>query len=315
MEYSDFILKTFLDDACGPLRQLAEQKGLRFSMTFNGPSHGSFRADCGRIRQALTSLGLNAIQLTSEGEVGVSLETLEEDEESALIRFEVRGYGGDVPEGALKKLFQVLILEDDAKTGKPADRDPGLLISKGLVERMGGKICLEDGDEKGGAWIILRLAKSASASVVALEKGLLQSAVRGARILVVEDNYMNQQVALKHLEKLGFKVHAVENGLEALDALRVRNFDLVLMDCQMPELDGYETTRRIRASGKPAFNSIPIVAMTANNIAGDREACEKAGMNDYIAKPFEVRALVDVLNRWLSKDGNRAGAGRRSEAA
>ncbi|MBC7531774.1 MAG: response regulator [Oligoflexus sp.] len=119
------------------------------------------------------------------------------------------------------------------------------------------------------------------------------------RILVAEDNASNQKIAIKVLERMGLHVHVVANGLEVLNALDSIPFDLVLMDCQMPELDGYEATRRIRSHPTLPRTNIPIVAMTANAITGDRERCLAAGMNDYISKPVKFDGLYSVLSRWL----------------
>ena len=122
---------------------------------------------------------------------------------------------------------------------------------------------------------------------------------RPVRILVAEDNPINQKIALKYLEKMGLRADAVANGQEALDALASIPYDLIIMDCQMPELDGYEATRRIRASKTLPRNDIPIVALTANAMAGEKERCLEAGMNDYVSKPVKADVLFAALSRWL----------------
>jgi CheY-like chemotaxis protein len=124
---------------------------------------------------------------------------------------------------------------------------------------------------------------------------------RPAHILVAEDNFINQKVALKILEKLGYRAEAVANGEEAIKALKRIPYDLVLMDCQMPELDGFDATRAIRGPDSPVLDSnIPIIAMTANAMKGDRERCLEAGMDDYIAKPVQPQILVETIEQWLS---------------
>jgi two-component system sensor histidine kinase/response regulator len=123
---------------------------------------------------------------------------------------------------------------------------------------------------------------------------------RRVRILLAEDNAINQKVALKLLEKLGYRADAVANGQEAVTALSSIPYDLVLMDCQMPEMDGYEATRTVRNTDFPVINTdIPIIALTANAMEGDKERCIAAGMNDYLAKPFSPQDLVDILTKWL----------------
>ena len=130
---------------------------------------------------------------------------------------------------------------------------------------------------------------------------------KGVRILLAEDNPTNQLVARKILEKLGFAVDTVANGLEALNVLAGAAYDVVLMDCQMPELDGYEATRRIRKGNGAVLNpNVPIIAMTANAMRGDREQCIEAGMNDYLAKPVDPAVLERMLDRWLSGKGDQA---------
>ncbi len=125
-----------------------------------------------------------------------------------------------------------------------------------------------------------------------------------SRLLVVEDNVVNQQVARGRLEKMGFEVRVVENGAAALDLLQQEHFDLIFMDCQMPVLDGYQTTRRIRQDANNPAVSTPIIAMTAHAMAGDREHCLRAGMDDYVAKPFKTDELRMILERWLKKKVN-----------
>jgi CheY-like chemotaxis protein len=157
-------------------------------------------------------------------------------------------------------------------------------------------------------WFSVRLAKQepqqvssdSDAANLASSDTALEVRRRGARVLVAEDNIVNQEVALGILRKLGLRADAVADGVEAIEALRTLPYDLVFMDVQMPELDGLETTRLIRDPNSPVrHHNIPIVAMTANAMRGDRERCLDAGMNDYVRKPVSPRDFVDALNRWL----------------
>ena len=132
---------------------------------------------------------------------------------------------------------------------------------------------------------------------------------RSARILIVEDNVTNQKLARRMVEKLGHRAAVVANGLEALEAMAGGVFDLILMDCQMPEMDGYEATRAIRQGEAGSARHLPIIAMTANAVEGEREHCLAIGMDDYIAKPVKISVLVAVLERWLGENGCRAGRG------
>jgi CheY-like chemotaxis protein/HPt (histidine-containing phosphotransfer) domain-containing protein len=121
------------------------------------------------------------------------------------------------------------------------------------------------------------------------------------RILIAEDNFINQKVALSIVEKLGYRGFAVGNGLEVIEALKSGTYSVILMDCQMPEMDGYETTERIRAATNEDYTSIPVIALTANAIKGDRERCLAAGMNDYLTKPIRTQELAKMLEKWLPK--------------
>ena len=136
------------------------------------------------------------------------------------------------------------------------------------------------------------------------EKPNLKLTTQGARVLVAEDNAVNQLIAIHQLEKLGCKANAVANGLEVLDALRKIPYDLVLMDCHMPELDGYEATKLIRQSKTEPFYNIPIIAMTANAMKADKDLCIEAGMNDFISKPVKLEEFAAKLEHWLPKTAN-----------
>ena len=179
----------------------------------------------------------------------------------------------------------------------------GLAICKQLVQMMNGKVGLESKLGEGSTfWFTVVFEKQDETDY---QRGMLREPVswRGAgvtgRILLVDDQFTNRAVALAQLEKLGYIVDAVTSGVEALQALRDRNYDLVLMDCQMPEMDGYEATRRIRKDGN---SRVPIIALTASAGAGDMDRCLRAGMNDVLSKPVDLQLLAATLSKWLPAD-------------
>ncbi len=253
------------------------------------------RGDPGRLRQVLINLVGNAVKFTAGGEVRVRAEIT--GCEWIHIRVEDTGIG--IPVEAQGRLFEIFSQADDSTSRRFGGTGLGLAISKRIVEAMGGEIGFESTPEKGSTfWITLHLERSAP----------LVDAVRSAGrpapsrcILTAEDNPINQLVISEQLKTLGYEVTAVSNGLEVLEALATGTYDLVLMDCQMPHLDGYETASRIRQlPGETA--RIPIVALTAHALQEELDKCLAAGMNDYITKPFREEALQRKLERWLGGD-------------
>ncbi len=264
--------------------------------------------DPGRIKQVLNNLLSNAIKFTSAGQISVAVKSEGRVADKNMIRVEVKDTGIGIPKGALSRMFQVFSQADASTTRRFGGTGLGLSISKQLIEKMGGEIGVISHDGEGSNfWFTIALPEGAK-----VEKSKFSTAGNFAelsdkkfRVLVAEDNLVNQKIALKVLQKMGLSVEAVANGHEAIDALRSVPYDLVLMDCQMPELDGYEAARLIRSSRTLPRNQIPIVAMTANAIRGDKEKCLAAGMNDYISKPVKTDELFAVLKKWLMPDPAR----------
>jgi len=264
----------------------------------------SLRGDAGRLRQVLTNLIGNAIKFTDAGEILVTAKVERETAGAVVIRFTVSDTGiGIAPETA-SLLFSPFVQADGSTTRRYGGTGLGLAICRQLVELMRGRIGVESRPGEGSTfWFTAELEKQ---DVRARGDPPFESPARGTaqipvashslRVLVAEDNRVNQQVVLGQLKNLGHRAVAVANGLEALTALEEIDYDVVLMDCYMPELDGYETTARIRA--QPRWRDLPIIAMTASAMASDREQCFAAGMNDYIAKPFKGAELAAVLARF-----------------
>jgi CheY-like chemotaxis protein len=242
--------------------------------------------------------------------------SLEWDSElEAVLRIAVRDTGIGIPPEKRGLLFNKFSQLDASTTRKYGGTGLGLAISQRLIGMMGSEIRVHSEAGRGSEfWFRIRLEKQPpgqvethrrSASVTA-NRPVLVDELRGAnmRILLAEDNITNQQVAIAILRKIGLKAEAVADGREALAALRTIPYDLVLMDVQMPQMDGFEATRFIRDGSSGALNpSIPIIAMTAHAMQGDREKCLAAGMDDYITKPVTPAGLLDMMKKWVAKIG------------
>jgi PAS domain S-box-containing protein len=254
--------------------------------------------DPGRLRQVLTNLVGNAVKFTEGGLVDVKVERLVD----TRLRFLVTDTGIGIPQEVRGRLFTLFSQADSSTSRRFGGSGLGLAISQRIVEQMNGEIGYESTPGVGSVfWFILPFeAASPPAPALCARSGnaAARSDGRQYRILVAEDNAINQLVITHELAALGYEVVAVNNGVEALEALEQSAFDLVLMDCQMPELDGYEASRRIRAS-PGELRRVPIVALTAHALKEDLERCIEAGMNDTITKPFREDVLRQKLERWL----------------
>ena len=323
LETLDFDLRSTLKDTVDLLTIGAHEKGLELVCLVEPTVPLLLRGDPGRLRQILINLGGNAVKFTDKGNIVIRVSMEGEDEQNVTIRFAVSDTGIGIPANRLDSLFTPFTQVDSSKTRKYGGTGLGLAISKQLAESMGGKIGLESKEGIGSTFWFTAVferqpAGSGSAQEkfawiegeVAMEPSAGEPAISGngyckMRILVAEDNPVNQKVAQAMLKKMGLRTDVVANGQEAVNALQMIPYNLVLMDCQMPEMDGFEATRIIRLGGSKALNpSIPIIAMTAATMRGDREKCIQAGMNDFIAKPVQKRELSEMLARWLATNDN-----------
>ncbi len=302
LEIVEFSLPNLIDDVEKMLSFTAENKGIRLYSDIDRNILPCLKGDPGRLRQILTNLVSNAIKFTGKGHVKIHANQVETVDGKVHVQFKVEDTGIGIPKSALSRMFQAFSQADASTTRKFGGTGLGLSISKRLVDLMEGQIGVESEDGKGSNfWFTIPLLPGELTSFENNKVENKETIVTSypARILVAEDNAINQKIALVTLKKLGYKPHAVANGNEVLDALREIPFDLVLMDCQMPIMDGYEATTIIRKSENLNFKNIPIIAMTANALKGDMEKCLKIGMTDYISKPFKERALHEVIERNL----------------
>ena len=312
LEKLPFNLADVVDDTYKKMENLATSKGLRFLREVKDSELAMVQGDSGRVRQVLTNLMMNAIKFTQEGYVETSVRLMDLEDEVG-VRIDIKDTGIGMSQSTIDTLFQAFSQADSSTTRKFGGTGLGLSITKRLVELMDGEIGVESELGKGTlVWLTLRFPKAKATRLfdsAAEETKLSEPSTlppkarlqqRHMRILLAEDNQVNQVIARQMLTKLGIETDVVENGRQALDALELRHYDLVLMDCQMPELDGYEASREIRRDVDAAFNNILIVAMTANAMKGDREKCLAAGMDDYLTKPVKIEELSELLARHLA---------------
>ena len=278
------------------------EKGLRFGIHSDPAIPQQVKGDLLRLKQVLINLIGNAMKFTEEGAVSVKIRLLEEQDKQLLLRFEVHDTGIGMTEEQITNLFQAFHQANATITRKYGGTGLGLAICRQLVELMGGQIGVESEYGQGSTfWFVVPLGK------VSQQEGELEehddgnpfSILNGASVLLAEDNPFNQQVATEMLERVGVAVTLANNGIEALDWLRKSHFDCVLMDMQMPEMDGLEATRQLRAD--PQIAAICVVAMTANASADDRAACFEAGMDAFVTKPVNPAEMYTVVARCLRK--------------
>ncbi|MFO0996650.1 MAG: CHASE domain-containing protein [Alphaproteobacteria bacterium] len=294
----------------------ASAKGIMLTSSLSIDMPAWVEADLNRLRQILFNLVGNAIKFTEHGSVEVLGSHRALDGTDIELRFEVRDSGVGIPDEAQEKLFNRFTQADSSISRKYGGTGLGLAICKQLAELMGGQIGLESALGRGSIfWFTIRCAVASPPREHHADcppRGA-ESTARTLRILVAEDNPVNQFLAKAILEKHGHVVDVVANGLEAIEALRTAPYDLVLMDIQMPEMDGMSATRIIRKSPGPVAG-IPIIALTANAIDGQRDEYMAAGMDDYLSKPFEAHQLYAVIARWTDAKAPRVSADAQEPA-
>jgi PAS domain S-box-containing protein len=280
----------------------AAQKKISLSAHFDDGLPGSLQGDAGRIQQVLLNLVGNAIKFTRAGSVHVRVGA----EQNGDLKFSVVDTGIGIPPEKLPLLFQKFSQADASTTRQFGGTGLGLAISRRLIELMGGKIGVTSVPGSGSTfWFTLPLRPPAKPGAAKTQAATADSPAAveiepGKRILLAEDSVINQTLVTSILEDSGYYVEVAQNGAEAVALMSTGAYDLILMDCLMPELDGYEATRRIRDQQSGSHRRIPIIALTANAISGDRQKCLDAGMDDYISKPFRTAELRRVLDYWLN---------------
>ncbi len=319
LESIDFDPRATLAEVTELLALDAREKGLELSCAIAPTVPARLRGDPGRLRQVLLNLGKNAVKFTAAGHVELEATLVSERDGRCEVRFEVRDEGIGIPAAKLASLFSPFTQLDGSFTRRFGGSGLGLAISRQLVELMGGRIELTSTEGEGSRfWFTVSLERGREELEGRASAGHARSLrlldwPRAPHVLVVEDDETSRLVAVELLKMLGCTTAAAADGPAAIEALAAARYDLVLMDCQLPGLDGFEVTRRIRAGSAGALDpQVPIVAMTARAMRGDRAEGLAAGMNDYLTKPVESEALAEVLAQLLGASASGAPRGARA---
>jgi two-component system, sensor histidine kinase len=307
LELATVNLRQLLGDVERLMSIQADAKHLQLTLQVGSQVPSWIMADAARLRQIFINLCGNAIKFTATGAVSVDVQLVGGDAQRAQLRFEVSDTGIGIPQQRVGALFQPFAQADSSVTRRFGGTGLGLSIVKRLVDLMGGEVGVHSVEGSGSRfWVTVQfelpaLTPAAAPRIPHLDATPQQrrdSATAGPRILLAEDNDVNRLVACRTLERLGCHVECVSDGRQAVEAWQRGGYQLILMDCQMPILDGYEATREIR-SREPAGQRIPIVALTAHAMKDDDIKCRQAGMDDYLTKPVVRQRLADCLQRLL----------------
>ncbi len=302
IEHLDMSLEQILQQLSDLFLPLAEEKGLQLilEVTPDLPKH--VVGDPLRLGQVLNNLVSNAVKFTEKGEIRIRVDIVERGEQDAEVRFSVSDTGIGIAPEQLERLFQPFMQADGSFVRRFGGTGLGLSISRSLVEQMGGAIEVESRPGKGSvftftSWFGVKDTVPDLDLPLQLTPYRIAQAIHGAHILLVEDSPMNQYVAREFLEKAGLKVTIANHGAEGVEQMQTANFDAILMDVQMPEMDGLQATRLIREL--PGGKNLPIIAMTAAASHHDRDTCIKAGMDDYTSKPIVPVDMLETLVKWI----------------
>ena len=301
LERVQFNLRNMAEETVELLSKQAKDKNVNLACLVNAMVPAEVVGDPGRLRQILMNLIGNALKFTKRGEVLLYVSEEKRTGMDVHLRFEVRDSGIGIREEKQKDIFAAFSQADDSTTRKYGGTGLGLAICRQLVSMMGGTIGVESAEGKGSIfWFttVFTLGNESKSTGNNQAEAVVPNSF-DLSILVVEDNVTNQIVAQGTLEKYGCKVDLADNGVESLTALERNQYDLIFMECQMPVLDGYEATENIRRiEQEKRTRRVPIIALTAHALKGDRERCLAVGMDDYITKPFNEQQLADILFRW-----------------
>ena len=311
LESEPFALRQSLGQTLKTLSHSARRKGLTLEWTVAPEVPEWLIGDCGRLRQVLVNLAGNAIKFTEKGRVAISVDLQNCSPEFAELRFSVRDTGIGIAPEKQKLIFGVFTQADASTTRKYGGTGLGLAISHHLVALMGGELQVQSKLGEGSNFLFAVRLRLPSMDLIPQQQNPIRlkeslppsmdapaaTNHRSLRILLAEDNDVNSRLATKLLEKHGHSIVRARNGREAVDAIEHENIDLILMDTQMPEMDGLEAIRRIREKKKESDRYLPIISVTARAMRGDRESCLEAGADAYVSKPLRASELFDAIDR------------------
>lgn len=307
LEHNPFSLSAMIATVMDLLREQTEEKGLTFRLETDNGIPPILVGDELRLSQVLLNLCGNAVKFTHHGEVSLQVELLSENDAGVVLRFTVSDTGVGMNMKQMESLFLPFAQADTSTTRRYGGTGLGLVISKLLVERMQGTIEVKSELDVGSVFsVTLPLEKGSNEHAVEYDRprGAVTEEdiemLRGKRVMLVEDNDINQEIGVALLEQLGMEVIVASNGAEAVGILGKEDVDIILMDIQMPVLDGLSAARIIREKGRHKMRQVPIIAMTAHAMWEDREKSLTAGMNDHITKPIDVNELTERLLRFLA---------------
>ncbi|MDQ8182448.1 ATP-binding protein [Pelagicoccus sp. SDUM812005] len=310
LELVSFSLKQLLQEVLNITSPIAAGKGLALKLEYSDALPEFVIGDPGKVRQVILNLVSNAIKFTNEGEVRLRARADETTGSHSIVRISVIDTGIGISEAVQKRLFQPFTQADSSTRRKHGGTGLGLVISKRLAEMMGGDITIQSEAGAGSTFTFTAYLEPSVQQEEQYFDNMLHlepsETLSHHKVLVAEDNIGNQKLILGMLKRIGLSADTASNGLEALDLFSKNKYDLILMDCQMPEMDGFETTRGIRQSEKASGGHTPIIALTAMSFKGARERCLEAGMDDYLSKPLEIKPLAATLRKWAKPGGGLA---------
>lgn len=297
VENIEFVPGALVDALDIGKRRKAAAKHLNFHLEVDPAARRRYVGDPSKLRQVLEQLIGNAIKFTSEGFVRVSVRVVARSSLEATFRFEVEDSGIGIAPSAISRIFEPFSQADESLTRSHGGTGIGLAVCKKIADSLNARLEVTSMEGKGTLFSLDIRLKSAPVTIALAAT----KPVERQRVLIVEDNSVNQKVASKLVEKAGYDFDIVANGKIALERVENASYAAILMDCQMPEMDGYQATREIR--NREGTCHIPVIAMTAHAMQGDRERCLAAGMDDYLTKPINRDELAATLKRWIAGQG------------
>ena len=305
LEEAMFDIREITNEVVDLFNIAAKQKGLHIKLNISKEIPHRIIGDSVRLRQVLSNLVGNGVKFTSHGGIVIGIDSEKRYKNKVVLKFVVADTGIGIPDDKLDKLFKRFSQINDSYTKQFGGTGLGLAISQKLIELMDGEIGVESKEGVGSRFFFTAVFGLQEGGILAIDspqKATTQHKnTEYKKILLAEDDLISRNLATLILEKNGFEVIAVENGKQAVDAFEQEKFELILMDINMPHLNGYTATATIRDQEKQIKFHTPIIAMTAYALKGDRERCLAAGMDDYISKPIELDKFIELINKWLTK--------------